>query len=64
MDKPIKHEHTEQIVCPWCGVEYGNAEGIKENHGKYNCEVCRKPFLAVEHVQVTYTTKKVEPIKK
>jgi transcription elongation factor Elf1 len=60
------HEHTEEIVCPYCGHEFsdswylGPSEG--EHVGSTNCESCDKEFHYSRHIEVTYCTETVESV--
>ena len=56
----IKHEYTDEIVCPYCGHEFSDSwEYIKQNEGIIDCQDCRKAFYLKVNQSVDYSTKKV-----
>lgn len=63
----IRHTHTDQIVCPYCGHkdrdswEFLNGEeGVEEAE----CGECERSFTASRHVSVFYSTVRApEPSK-
>jgi len=51
----IDHEFTQEIVCPWCGYEYGDSWDCGEG-GKRQCDECGKHFSFSKDYDVTYST--------
>ena len=57
----IDHEYTDEIVCPFCGHEFGDSweiDGSSEDLGLIDCEECYKEFYAVRNISVCYSTEK------
>lgn len=59
----IDHDYTDEIVCPYCGTEFGDSWETCPNTKKVevDCDVCGKVFFAEAEFSVTYCTKKKEP---
>lgn len=59
----IKHEYTEELVCPWCGnewsdsFEYGTRD-VWENLGLIECYECGKEFYGHRIITIDYSTEK------
>jgi hypothetical protein len=53
----IDHEHTNIIVCPWCGYQFEDSWEMGEE-GEIDCYECRNSFSYLQHVEVTWTTKR------
>jgi len=50
---PNENEITcepNEMYCPWCGSEqaYAHPSEIINDDGRYDCEVCEKPFYVEE----------------
>jgi len=59
----INHEYTSEIVCPWCGYEFGDSWDIgpeDEDIGQIECEECERAFTANRNISVSYSTQKCE----
>ena len=56
-NEEIEHEYTDEIVCPWCGYEYGDSWEW-DNDDSLDCWECDKPFKYERHVEVTYVSSK------
>lgn len=57
----IDHQYTNEIVCPFCGHEFGDSweiDGDSEDLGLIDCEECYKEFYAVRNIRVDYSTEK------
>jgi DNA-directed RNA polymerase subunit RPC12/RpoP len=58
----IDHEYTDEVVCPYCGFEYGDSyeffTGCHEN-SEAQCEGCNKYFAMTRNVSVDYSTSKM-----
>jgi hypothetical protein len=50
----IDHTLTDEIVCPYCGYEFGDSYEYSE--GQTWCEDCGKEFSFYKYVSVTYTS--------
>ncbi len=54
-----EHSYTHEIVCPYCGYEFGDSWeiGINEQDiGEVDCHQCEKTFMAYRNIEVTYNT--------
>jgi len=61
-NETIEHECTNNLVCPYCGVELSDSYeyfGLDSEVTEVECE-CGKTFVAVREVSVTYSTRKQE----
>lgn len=59
----IDHEFTDQITCPFCGVEDGDSWECLPNEtdlGYIECYNCGRTFSAIREVSVTYTTYEID----
>ena len=59
----IDHEYTDEIVCPYCGLEHGDSWEVSPDNndiGLIECEddECGKSFYATRNIEVTYSTQK------
>jgi transcription elongation factor Elf1 len=57
------HEHTRNIVCPYCGHENRDSWEVmsgEEDLGIIECGMCEEEFVAWRIVTVEYSTKKIE----
>jgi len=55
----IKHEFTQEIVCPYCGYMYGDSWEFEDDGGVLECSYCGKEFEYDRYVFVKYSTKKI-----
>jgi DNA-directed RNA polymerase subunit RPC12/RpoP len=56
MKEEIDHNYTEEIVCPYCGCEFGDSWENSEDSGEEECYECGKEFEYYRHIEVTYCT--------
>ena len=52
----VEHEDTKEIVCPYCGYEYGNSWEYDDECGELECDECGKKFHYNRNVTVDYST--------
>jgi len=61
-DKEINCDYTEEIVCPYCGHEFGLSYEFfsvdDDDAGLIDCLECDKSFYAFRNIEVTYSTYK------
>jgi hypothetical protein len=61
-NKTIDCEYTDDLVCPYCGAEIGDAwdigDGKEGDLGKIECDECNKKFTASRHVHFSYSSEK------
>jgi len=56
----LDHEHTDEIVCPYCGHKFSYSwVYIKQNERIIDCHDCGKAFNLSIHQSVDYSTKKL-----
>lgn len=64
MSKEIDHDYTEEIVCPYCGYEFGDSwEYADYTEIKVECGDhinCGEEFIVYPDITVTYTTRKIK----
>lgn len=53
-------EHTDEMVCPWCGHEQRDSWESPDDDGRTACNRCGEDFDYTRHVTVTYSTSKPE----
>lgn len=55
-------EYTDEVVCPHCGQTQSDPWEIFEGKecSETECGSCVEPFLASQHVSVSYSTRKPE----
>ena len=53
-------ECTGEITCPWCGYEEGDSWEAEDSDDERQCGVCDKIFSYERHVEVTYSSSRVE----
>lgn len=59
--KEIDCDGTLEIVCPWCGYEYGDSWEFGNNEsGIDDCQGCEKPFSWSRNISIDYSTEKIE----
>jgi transcription elongation factor Elf1 len=61
IDQDIDHEYTNEIVCPFCGSEFGDSwevESGSEDLGLQQCGDCDKHFYATRNITIDYCTEK------
>lgn len=54
----IKHEYTDDVVCPWCGNKYGDCWEWTKDSDEMKCDECGKQFEYEKNVTVEYSTSK------
>lgn len=55
-------QYTDQLVCPWCGhVDRDSYESFPSGREccDTQCPECDKPYRAVQHITIKYSTKKI-----
>lgn len=60
MSEQIDHNHTMNIVCPYCGCEDDDSYEVEpgeEELGLQTCGNCEKEFYAHRNISITYTTR-------
>jgi hypothetical protein len=64
MPKEIDHDSTTEIVCPYCGYEYGESYEQFEDSDTHDttieCTICEKIFEVCREITVTYSSSKPE----
>ena len=63
MIEEFNTEFTHKLVCPWCGHKDDESWAFFEDGdetAEVKCERCEKPYYAVQHVEIVYSTRKVE----
>lgn len=55
MNKEIDHDYTDEIVCPYCGYEFGDSWELGDG-GELECDKCEKEFEYYRRIEVTYCT--------
>ena len=60
MEKEIDHNYTDEIVCPYCGYEFGDSCDFDCSEEKIPCNECEETFIAYREVEVHYSTWKTE----
>ncbi|MDD4804305.1 MAG: hypothetical protein PHN69_03950 [Candidatus Pacebacteria bacterium] len=59
----IEHEHTDEIVCPYCGDKWADSYDCDPREGDLglqDCYECGKQFYATRHIEVTYSSSPAE----
>jgi DNA-directed RNA polymerase subunit RPC12/RpoP len=51
---------TDEIVCPWCGYEQSDPWEMYDSDDECECGNCEKIFSYERHVEVTYSSSRVE----
>ena len=57
----IDHKYTNEIVCPFCGYEFGDSWEYRddcEDLGLIDCDECHKSFYATRNITIDYSTNK------
>jgi len=64
-NKDIDCSYTDEVVCPYCGFEFGDSYELFEfynSHGESNvdveCDECGKEFNVDRCIEVTYNSYK------
>lgn len=55
----IDHEYTDEVVCPHCGYKHQDSYEFfihNDECSDTNCHSCNKPFTAIRHVNIYYST--------
>jgi DNA-directed RNA polymerase subunit RPC12/RpoP len=61
MTQDIDHSYTDEIVCPYCGYEFGDSWeffNTGNEDPQIDCEECNKTFVASRNETITYSTYK------
>ena len=58
----INTEYTQYATCPWCGYEDLDSWELEKD--EYECGLCKKLFVVVRDVDVSYSTYKPESMGK
>jgi hypothetical protein len=63
MEKEIDCSYTDEVVCPYCGFEFGDSYELFEfNFRDYieglECDECKKEFNVERCVEVTFNSYK------
>jgi len=63
-DSKIDHDHTNELVCPYCGYEFTDSWEFNDTQDEQHveCHDCGKEFLLYVHISVDYTTRKKKEI--
>jgi DNA-directed RNA polymerase subunit RPC12/RpoP len=57
----IDSEFTDEIVCPYCGHEFGDSWEFNDSDGKkIDCYECDKTFELSVNFEATYTTRRIK----
>lgn len=62
-NEEIDHEHTREVVCPYCGYAWDDGWELGLSDGdmvRIDCGRCDKPMRVECRVLVIYSTKKIE----
>ena len=56
----IDHDHTDEVICPYCGYEFSDSWEFNANQDEQHveCEECGKEFFLYVDITVNYTTRK------
>lgn len=57
-EEKIDHEHTDQVVCPYCGDATEIEGDPYDASGENTCYACGKIFTCEVNISVTYSTAK------
>lgn len=55
-------DYRDDIICPYCGCEYGDCWEWGED-GEYKCDDCGNKFTYTRNTSVDYTTERILPIE-
>ncbi|MGB5217370.1 MAG: hypothetical protein WBN66_03630 [Smithella sp.] len=60
-DKEIDTDYTREVVCPFCGYEFGDSWEIDfgpcmEGDTEVTCGGCEKDFPVSRHIEITYSS--------
>jgi len=55
----IKHEYTDEIVCPYCGYIITDSWDFDKDSGRLDCYECGKEFTYERDYDITYITEKI-----
>ena len=56
----IDHDHTDEVICPYCGYEFSDSWEFNgtQDEQHVECDECGKEFFLYVIITVNYTTKK------
>lgn len=65
IDKDLKSfegdtSYTDEIVCPYCGLEHTDSWELDSDDGEYTCERCEYEFSYSRNISVDYSTHKID----
>lgn len=52
--------YTDEITCPWCGYEHADSWEYADSDNECECMNCNKMFGYERHIEVTYSSSRVE----
>lgn len=58
MSEEVDSDHTDEIVCPYCGHRFTDSYEYEE--GEVDCEDCGKEFVLTIHKYISYSSKRLE----
>ncbi len=61
--KEMKHEYTDEVVCPYCFHEHSDSWEFNDWVEGYECHECEKPFNVTRNVTINYSTSKYKENK-
>lgn len=53
---PEDRNATQEIVCPYCGYEFGDSWELRGDHSTATCGRCGKDFHYARYYECTYNT--------
>lgn len=63
----IGHEHTDKIVCPYCGHKHSDMEAYElfkveaiDDVVETDCSACSAWFVVKQHLNITYSTSRIK----
>lgn len=59
-EKPIDHNSTREMVCPYCGNNQDDPWEHDKECGTVDCDACECTFNYSKYVYIEYTTEKQE----
>ncbi len=65
--EPLKHEYTDEVVCPYCGHKHDESyeffNELEETAVGVSCGMCDREFNAVRRISVDYSTQRLKGAK-
>lgn len=56
----MEHTCENNIKCPYCDYEWQDSWEFEEDSGTHTCGSCAKEFNVERHVEVTYSTSRID----